>query len=568
MSALTAPQTQLIENMTAIVGKQYLLTKPEQTQRYRQGIRYGNGKALAVAIPGSLWEQWQILQACVDADVIVISQAANTGLTGGSTPDGDDYDRDIVIVSTLRITGIQVINNARQVVCFSGSTLYKLEDELAKYEREPHSVIGSSCIGASVIGGVCNNSGGALVRRGPAYTEMSLFAQLNAQGKLILVNHLGIELGEKPEEIFKRLEGHEYQNEDVKPSDSHQCSDHDYCHTVREIDADTPARFNADPHRHYESSGSAGKLMIFAVRLDTFPLEKNTQVFYIGTNDTGTLEDLRREILGDFENLPVSGEYIHRDAFDLAATYGKDTFWVIKRFGTAKLPKMFALKSKVDRIFDKIPLFPEHMSDRMMQLGSYLLPNQLPQKMLDYRDKYEHHLILKMSDEGIAEAKDMLPRFFNDHEGDYFVCTSEEAQAAMLHRFAVAGAANRYRDVNSKSAGELLALDVALRRNDRDWFEKLPPEIDKKLEHKIYYGHFLCHVMHQDYVVKKEYNWKEVEEEMWSLLDQRGAQYPAEHNVGHLYNAKPELKKFYQKLDPTNSFNPGIGKTSKLKYWK
>jgi D-lactate dehydrogenase (quinone) len=31
--------------------------------------------------------------------LIVLSQASNTGLTGGSTPDGDDYDRDIVIIS-------------------------------------------------------------------------------------------------------------------------------------------------------------------------------------------------------------------------------------------------------------------------------------------------------------------------------------------------------------------------------------------------------------------------------------------------------------------------------------
>ena len=54
---------------------------------------------------------------------------------------------------------------------------------------------------------------------------------------------------------------------------------------------------------------------------------------------------------------------------------------------------------------------------------------------------------------------------------------------------------------------------------------------------------------------------------MLKLLDKRGAQYPAEHNVGHLYEAKPTLKKFYKALDPTNSFNPGIGKTTKKKYW-
>ena len=47
-----------------------------------------------------------------------------------------------------------------------------------------------------------------------------------------------------------------------------------------------------------------------------------------------------------------------------------------------------------------------------------------------------------------------------------------------------------------------------------------------------------------------------------------GAEYPAEHNVGHEYAAKPNLVQFYKKLDPTNSFNPGIGKTSKNKDWR
>ncbi|HEZ4391024.1 TPA: D-lactate dehydrogenase, partial [Neisseria meningitidis] len=109
--------------------------------------------------------------------------------------------------------------------------------------------------------------------------------------------------------------------------------------------------------------------------------------------------------------------------------------------------------------------------------------------------------------------------------------------------------------------------DIALRRDDRDWFEKLPSEIDNKIIHKLYYGHFMCHVFHQDYIIKKGNDCMALEHEMLHLLDQRGAQYPAEHNVGHLYEAKPALKQFYRKLDPTNSFNPGVGKTSKKKNW-
>ncbi|WP_288791447.1 hypothetical protein, partial [uncultured Enterobacter sp.] len=40
------------------------------------------------------------------------------------------------------------------------------------------------------------------------------------------------------------------------------------------------------------------------------------------------------------------------------------------------------------------------------------------------------------------------------------------------------------------------------------------------------------------------------------------------HNVGHLYKAPETLTQFYRKNDPTNSMNPGIGKTTRKKYWK
>ena len=558
----------LISQLRQIVGDKYLITDPSQSEAYRSGYRFGNGNALAVVRPGNLTEFWAILKACVAADVIVIAQAANTGLTGGSTPDGNDYDRDIVIINAMRISGIQLINDAQQVVCLPGSTLNELEIALKPHGREPHSVIGSSCIGASVIGGICNNSGGALVQRGPAYTEMALYAQLTEQGELQLVNHLGIDLGETPEEMLANLENQRYQRKDIQ-LDCGKGHDHAYCNHVRQVDEDSPARFNADPARHYEASGCAGKLAIFAVRLDTFVAEKNTAVFYIGTNQTETLNDLRRHMLANFKQLPISGEYIHRDAFDVAAKYGKDTFWVIKKFGTHWLPKLFALKAKVDRWAKKIDFLPNHLSDKMMQALSRILPEHLPKKLWQYRDQYEHHLIVKMGGDGVQEARDYLTSYFKEgSKGAFFECDAVETQAAMLHRFAVASAAIRYRASHEKEVEDIVALDIALRRNDREWFETLPPEIEQKISHKLYYGHFMCHVFHQDYIVKKGYDCMELEHQMLELLDKRGAQYPAEHNVGHLYEAKPELRKFYKSLDPTNSFNPGLGHTSKKKYWE
>nr|WP_261262333.1 D-lactate dehydrogenase [Serratia fonticola] len=555
-----------ITQLKNIVGNAQVLTGERSTERYRKGFRSGGGKALAVVFPTRLLQLWQILQACVVADKIVIMQAANTGLTEGSTPSGQDYDREIVIVSTLRLDHIQVLDNGKQVVGFPGSTLNKLERLLKPYGREPHSVIGSSCIGASVIGGICNNSGGALVKRGPAYTEMALYAKLDADGQLRLVNHLGINLGDTPEEILTRLEKGDYRPTDVEHGEL-RASDNEYASRVRDVDADTPSRFNADKRRLFEASGCAGKLAVFAVRLDTFAKEDKEQVFYIGTNDTAVLTELRRHMLSQFENLPVAGEYMHRDIFDIAEVYGKDTFMMIDKLGTDQMPRFFTLKGRVDATLNKLPLIPHNLTDNLMQKLSKLAPNHLPPRMKAYRQRFEHHLLLKMAGPGVAEAEQYLKSYFAQAEGDFFVCTPEEGKKAFLHRFAAAGAAVRYHAVHADQVEDILALDIALRRNDTEWFETLPPEIDNQLVHKLYYGHFMCHVFHQDYVVKKGADSHALKEQMLAILNQRGAEYPAEHNVGHLYHAKPDLQAFYQDADPTNSFNPGIGKTSKQKHW-
>lgn len=553
----------LIADLRSIVGKKHTLTDDSATRRYRTGFRFGAGKALAVVRPGTIVEQWNVLQACIAANVIVITQASNTGLTGGSTPDGNDYDRDIVIVSTSRMRKVYVINDGKQVVCLPGATLDQLERMLKPLGREPHSAIGSSCIGASVFGGVCNNSGGALVQRGPAYTEMAAVAQVDATGRLSFVNHLGIELGETPDDILGRLERGEFSDSDVR-HDAGAGSDHGYATHVREIDADTPARFNADPQRFHEASGSAGKLMVFAVRLDTFPIEQNTKVFYIGTNRPDELTEIRRHALHDFKHLPISGEYLHRDAFDIAEEYGKDVFLAINYLGTSRLPALFGLKSRFDALFDRPGFFPSHFTDRVMQAASRLFPSHLPPRMKQFRDKYEHHLMLKVTAESVEETRAFLSSYFERATGGYFECTAEEGRKAFLHRFAAAGAAVRYRAVHTREVENIVALDIALRRNDRDWIETLPPDIEETISIKLYYGHFLCHVFHQDYIVKKGNDCLEVEHKMWKLLDRRGAEYPAEHNVGHLYHAKPQLAAFYQLLDPCNCFNPGIGQTSKF----
>ena len=557
----------VINNLKDIVGKKYIITNNLRKQPYTRGWRYGQGEAIAVVKPGTLLEIWKILQICVDKEIIIIMQAANTGLTGGSTPYGNDYDRHVLILNTMRINDIHIINEGKQIVGLTGSTLYDLEKKLKPYGREPHSIIGSTSIGASIVGGICNNSGGSLVQRGPAYTELALYAQINKNGKLQLINELDIDLGSNPEEILNNLQNKKYSLSDIKHTDK-LASDNKYSKIVREINKKTPARFNSDPRLLYAASGSAGKLAVFAVRLDTYLSPLKTKVFYLGSNNPDVFWKIRREILSKFRTLPTLGDYLHRDCYDAAKKYSKDTFLVIEKLGTKFLPTLFELKRTVDILATKLKFLPNNFSDRMMQFLSNFWPNHLPKSMEKFRDLYEHHWVIEMSDDGIEEAQKYFNEFFKYNDGDFFICNDYEAKKASLHRFVSASAIGRYHILNSKSHGEMMSLDIAFPRNEKNWFEKLPKEIDEMLEMKLYYGHLFCHVLHQNYIVKKGVDGEKLKEKLLKIYDKRGAEYPAEHNVGHEYFAKPILSNFYRKLDPKNAFNPGIGKTSKLKDWK
>ena len=101
-------QQALINEFEQIVGRHHVLTAAHKTERFRKGFRSGEGEVLAVLQPLTLLQLWQVLKACVAADKIVIMQAANTGLTEGSTPKGS-YDREVVLINTRRMNAISCI---------------------------------------------------------------------------------------------------------------------------------------------------------------------------------------------------------------------------------------------------------------------------------------------------------------------------------------------------------------------------------------------------------------------------------------------------------------------------
>ena len=556
-----------IEAFADIMGRKHVLTSARATAPYATGDRFGAGDVLAVLRPGSLVDMWRALQVCVDHDLIVITQAANTGLTGGSGPGDQDYDRDIVILSTLRIDQIHLLHDAREAICLPGSTLFALEETLAPLGREPHSVIGSTSIGASVVGGIANNSGGTQIRKGPAYTEQALFARVDEHGKIQLVNHLGIDLGTDPTHILDRLQRGEWDAADVTPPPPDSTGTA-YAEHVRQL-ASTPARFNADPTFLHEASGCAGKLMVFAVRTRTFPLEKDKATFYIGTDRPADLEGLRRAFLAADAPLPISGEYMSAHAFDLAVTYGKDTYVSLKHAGSRTLVRMFALKGWANGVLAKVPGLGPSVADAISQKLFALVPEKIPARLVEHRDRYAHHLLLVVSGSQREATAQLLTEFFTapEHEGAFFECDADEAESATLIRFGVASAASRFFVMHRSEASAMVTFDVALRRDDADWLEVLPPRIADQLLESVYFGHFFCHVLHQDHVAKKGVDPVALKKTMTALLQSRGAAVPAEHNFGRIYPAPEPMVEHFKQLDPLNMFNAGVGETSPRKRW-
>ena len=140
---------------------------------------------------------------------------------------------------------------------------------------------------------------------------------------------------------------------------------------------------------------------------------------------------IRRHILSNFKSLPRLGDYLHRDCYDAAKKYSKDTFVVIDKLGTNFLPTLFEIKRKVDLLSKKMSFLPDKLSDKIMQFLSKFWPNHLPRKMEKFRDDYEHHWIIKMTDNGIDEA-DFILKVLKENDGNYFKCDAKESRKAQL----------------------------------------------------------------------------------------------------------------------------------------
>ncbi len=159
----------LLIDLAAIVGESHVISEEALLDPYCvDWTRRFYGPALCVVRPASTEEVSAIARVCSAAGVPMLPQGGNTGLVGGSVPDGrdtaGDQPRELpVIVSTRRIAWVKPVDElSAQVSAGAGTTLGDVQRH-ARAAGLEYGVDLASRDSATIGGTVATNAGGIRV---------------------------------------------------------------------------------------------------------------------------------------------------------------------------------------------------------------------------------------------------------------------------------------------------------------------------------------------------------------------------------------------------------------------
>jgi D-lactate dehydrogenase (cytochrome) len=161
MTQLAAPRIE--ERLIEILGRDGLILSPGETEPYLVDHRnIYHGRALAVAVPGSVEEVSRLLAWCNDERIGVVPQGGNTGYCGGATPDESGGE---IVLSLRRLTRIRSVDALNySLLAEAGCTLHDVRTAAEEAARLFPLSLGSE--GSCQIGGnVSTNAGGTSVLR-------------------------------------------------------------------------------------------------------------------------------------------------------------------------------------------------------------------------------------------------------------------------------------------------------------------------------------------------------------------------------------------------------------------
>jgi glycolate oxidase len=146
-----------LEELTAVLGDEYVITEPEQLATYDcDGLTGWRAQPACVVLPGSGPEVQDVLRLCARYRVPFVARGAGTGLSGGALPVADG-----VVVSVARLSRILEVDvESERVVVEPGVANLDVTRAVAAhgyfYAPDP-----SSQQVCTIGGNVAENSGGA-----------------------------------------------------------------------------------------------------------------------------------------------------------------------------------------------------------------------------------------------------------------------------------------------------------------------------------------------------------------------------------------------------------------------
>jgi len=552
----SAKHLELPKNLEDIVGRSNVSCNVKQI-----GSRLGKGVALAVVRPGTLEEAVRVLEACVAADVAVIPQGANSGLTGGSVP-RDECDRPTVVINMRRLSKILPIGDtANQVLCFGGAGIYDLQQILKNdFNRDSHSVLGSLFLNPSVGAGVAFGSGGTQIQKGPAFTDRALFCKVRQDGKVEIVNKLGLK---DDRDVFKFLESRDKLSvDDLDPSCRACASWPNYKERVTSIDGEV-SRANADT-AGIECNRSEGKVLILATVHDTWPMPSSSKLLWVACEDVETAIEVKKVCIASPQCMAKQCEYLNRNIFDCIDRAGRILILMIDLIGMQRLEPLWNLKLFIE----SVPLpFTDIICDKLLYWFNPILPTSMPRVLTELGRKYDHHVLIELADysEGDVETlQKNLDDLSASRPGKVMCHVCEEGKErtrATLFRFVAAPA---FRTFVIGRGLQGLSIDYAMPKN-RTTFPVLPECAPLEPNGRLIYSHFACNVFHEDLVFGLEVDVPKAKKAIKHAIEEEGGRLPAEHGHGTEYVAPPKTQQRWMEMDPLNVMNPGVGGLSHFK---
>jgi FAD/FMN-containing dehydrogenase len=152
----------MLDKLEQIVGHSHVLTG-EAAQPYLVDWRGRyRGDALAVVRPGSTEEVAQVVKACFDQGVPIVTVGGNTGLCGGATPDQSGKS---VVLSTARLNKVRAIDTDNDTMTVEAGCILQSVQEAAR-DVDRLFALSLAAEGSCTIGGnLATNAGGTQVLR-------------------------------------------------------------------------------------------------------------------------------------------------------------------------------------------------------------------------------------------------------------------------------------------------------------------------------------------------------------------------------------------------------------------